>query len=90
VKLADWVLLGSTKPAGSWSAICYPTFVLFAIHSLHSEGKAYRADRSLRHELPSFAQTLRSWLRTPLDAWMSVRVYSACVILCVGRGFASG
>jgi hypothetical protein len=29
--------------------------------------------------------TLGPWFSSPLDAWMSVCVYSICVALCVGR-----
>jgi hypothetical protein len=39
--------------------------------------------RGLRHELSSPAQTLGSWVRIPLEAWMSVCVYSAFVLSCV-------
>jgi hypothetical protein len=44
----------------------------------------------LRHELPSLACTLGSWVRIPLYAWISVCVYSFCVVLCVGSGLAMG
>jgi hypothetical protein len=37
----------------------------------------------LRHELSSPAQTLRSWVRIPLEAWMSVCVYSVYMLSCV-------
>jgi hypothetical protein len=33
--------------------------------------------------------TLGSWVRNPLMAWMSVCVYSVCVVLCVGTGLAA-
>jgi hypothetical protein len=33
---------------------------------------------------------LGSWLRITLKAKISVCVYSVCVVLCVGRGFAEG
>jgi hypothetical protein len=39
--------------------------------------------RVLRHELSSPAQTLGSWVRIPLEAWMSVCVYSVFVLSCV-------
>jgi hypothetical protein len=39
--------------------------------------------RGLRHELSSSAQTLGSWVRIPMEAWMSVCVYSVCAVLCV-------
>jgi hypothetical protein len=44
--------------------------------------------RGLRHELSLLAQTLVSWVRIPLKAWMSVCVYSVFVISCVGSGLA--
>jgi hypothetical protein len=43
----------------------------------------------LRHELSSLARTLCSWVRIPLKAWISVCVYSVCVVLCVGSGLAT-
>jgi hypothetical protein len=39
--------------------------------------------RGLRHKPPSPAQTLGSWVRIPLEAWMFVRVYSVFVLFCV-------
>jgi hypothetical protein len=39
--------------------------------------------RGLRHELSSPAQTLGSWVRIPLKAWMSVCVYSVFMLSCV-------
>jgi hypothetical protein len=44
----------------------------------------------LRHELSSPARTMGSWVRIPLRTWMSVCVYSVCVVLCVGSGLATG
>jgi hypothetical protein len=35
---------------------------------------------ALRHELFSASQTLRSWVRIPLNAWMSVCIYSVFVL----------
>jgi hypothetical protein len=48
--------------------------------------------RGLRHELSSLARTLRSWVRIPLKAWMYVlcAFICVCVVLCVGRGLATG
>jgi hypothetical protein len=43
----------------------------------------------LRHEPSSPARTLRSWVRIPLEACMSVCIYSVCVVLCVGSGLAT-
>jgi hypothetical protein len=39
--------------------------------------------RCLRRELSSLAQTLGKWVRIPLEAWMSVSVYSVFVLSCV-------
>jgi hypothetical protein len=44
----------------------------------------------LRHELSSFARTLGSSVRIPLKEWMSMCVYSVCVVLCVGSDLATG
>jgi hypothetical protein len=44
----------------------------------------------LKHELSSPAWTLGCWVRIQLDAWMSVCVYSVCVVLCVGRDPTTG
>jgi hypothetical protein len=38
----------------------------------------------LRQELSSTAQTLRSWVRIPLEAWMSVRLFRVRVVVSVG------
>jgi hypothetical protein len=40
--------------------------------------------RGVRHELSAPARTLGSWVRIPLETWMSVCVYSVCVVLCDG------
>jgi hypothetical protein len=42
----------------------------------------------LKNELSSPARTLGLCVRIPLEAWMSVCVYSVCVVLCVGSGLA--
>jgi hypothetical protein len=39
--------------------------------------------RGLRHELSSLGRTMRLRVCIPLDAWMSVCVYSVFVLLCV-------
>jgi hypothetical protein len=41
----------------------------------------------MRHELSSLARTLVSWVRIPLDAWMSVYIYS---IFVLDTGLATG
>jgi hypothetical protein len=42
------------------------------------------------HELSSPAQTLGSWVRIPLEAWMCMRLFYLSVVLCVGSGLATG
>jgi hypothetical protein len=39
--------------------------------------------RGLRHEPFAPVRTLGSWVRIPLEAWMSVCVYSVFVLFCV-------
>jgi hypothetical protein len=46
--------------------------------------------RGLRHEPFWTARTVGTWIRIPLEAWMSVCVYSVYVVLCVGSGLATG
>jgi hypothetical protein len=46
--------------------------------------------RGLGHELSSPAQTLGLWVQIPLEAWMSVRLFCVCAVLCAGRGLATG
>jgi hypothetical protein len=48
------------------------------------------AERSEARVLFSAAGALGSWFRIPLEAWMCVRVFLCCVVLCVGRGLALG
>jgi hypothetical protein len=43
-----------------------------------------------RHEPSSPARTLGSWVRMPLEEWMSVCVYSVFVLSCVGSDLATG
>jgi hypothetical protein len=42
-----------------------------------------------KHEPSSPARTLGSWVRIPLEAWMSVCVYCVFALSCVGSGFAT-
>jgi hypothetical protein len=46
--------------------------------------------RDLRHELSLPARTLGSCFRIPLEAWMTVCVYSVCAVLCVDSGLETG
>jgi hypothetical protein len=47
--------------------------------------------RGPRNKLSSLVRTRGSWVRIPLEAWMSVCVYwMFCVVLCVGSGLVTG
>jgi hypothetical protein len=47
--------------------------------------------RGLSHELSSLARILGSWVRIPLEAWISVHAFILFyVVLCVGNGLATG
>jgi hypothetical protein len=46
-------------------------------------GQIKKESRGLRHELSSPTQILGSWVRIPLNIWMSVCVYSVFVLFCV-------
>jgi hypothetical protein len=46
--------------------------------------------RGPRHEMPSPAQTLGSWVRTPLGVRLSVRISPVFVLSGVGSGIATG
>jgi hypothetical protein len=46
--------------------------------------------RGLKHGLSSLTLTLGSWVRIPLKAWMSVRLFGVYVFLCLGGGLATG
>jgi hypothetical protein len=43
----------------------------------------------LRHELSLFVRTLGTWVQIPLKAWISVLVYSVCIVLCKSSGLAT-
>jgi hypothetical protein len=60
--------------------------IVEAYHCLEPIAVAARS----KHELSPLARTLGSWVRIPLEAWMSVCVYSVCVVLRVGSGLATG
>jgi hypothetical protein len=67
-----------------WSLfLCYSIQIIWftMIHSCWSQWPC-----GIRHKPFSPAQTLVSWVRIPLKAWMSVCAYS----LCVGNGLVTG
>jgi hypothetical protein len=41
--------------------------------------------RDLRHELTSLARALGSWVRNPLEAWMSVFILCLCYVAALRR-----
>jgi hypothetical protein len=53
--------------------------------SLHT-GKSITVAAGLRLEISSSAGTLCSWVRIPLNPWMSVYIYSVSVLV---RGLAT-
>jgi hypothetical protein len=66
--------------------------VNWIILKYHIWSRRSQWQRGLRHELASLAQTLGSWVRIPLKAWMSVlRTFILfLVVLCVCRGLING
>jgi hypothetical protein len=67
------------------TAKCF--FVVLPILCFHIKGKW---PRGLRRDTTSPAQTLGLRVRFPLEAWMSVCLYSVFVLSCVGSGLATG
>jgi hypothetical protein len=67
--------------------LCPTTVVCMCFSLAYGTLCRSRWPRGLRYELSSLARTLGSWVRIPLEAWLSV--FSAFV-LCVGRGLAMG
>jgi hypothetical protein len=61
--------------------LCYVSFLQICLTKHHST-KMCRSQwpRDLRHELSSLARKLRSWVRIPFEAWMSVCVDSVFVL----------
>jgi hypothetical protein len=54
---------------------------------VHINWRRSQWPRGLRHEPSSLARTLGSWVRIPLEVWMSVCVYSVFVL---GSGLETG
>jgi hypothetical protein len=70
-----------TEEGYVWSEKCY----LNIINTHQSQWH-----RGLRHEPSSPARTRGPLVRIPVEAWMFVCVYSVCVFVYVGIGFATG
>jgi hypothetical protein len=87
---SNWVL----GEGGFLVVICLSIFgYLLVLNYFSSRYRPYCPSlwpRGLKHERFSLARTLGSWVRIPLKAWTSACVYSIYVVLCVGRGLATG
>jgi hypothetical protein len=54
-------------------------------------GRRSQWPRDLRHEPSPPSRTLGSWVRIPIEAWMSVvHLLCVCVVVCVVSGLATG
>jgi hypothetical protein len=64
----------------------------YAPISSQQSGQTRRSQwpRGLRHEPSPPTRTLGSWVRIPLEAWMSVCIYSVCAVLYIGSGLTTG
>jgi hypothetical protein len=56
------------------------------IHACYCHASRSQWPRGLRHEISSLARTLGSWVRIPLETWMSAFI----LCLCAGSGLAIG
>jgi hypothetical protein len=70
-----------------WYCAAWPGIVLQGMGTYSYEYRVVIAGHNgrvvLRHEPSSPARTLRSWVRIPLETWMSVCVYPVFVLFCV-------
>jgi hypothetical protein len=73
MELISWV-----QEISSLKQFVFSIFIETGAPSYRSQSR-----RGLRHELSSPAQTMGLWARIPLEAWMSVCVYSVFVPSCV-------
>jgi hypothetical protein len=53
------------------------------LNDLRDKHSRWQCPRGLRHQLSSPAWTLGSWVRIPLEAWMSVCAFILFVLSCV-------
>jgi hypothetical protein len=59
------------------------SYLFLCIRNRNSQSQKQRC---LRHEMSLLSQTLVSWVRIPLETWMSVIISDVSVLTCVGRG----
>jgi hypothetical protein len=71
------------------SCVCVCAFIFAYIYIYIYIQRRSQWLRGLRHEPSSPARTLGLWVRIRFRAWMSLYVYSVCVVLCVGSGLAT-
>jgi hypothetical protein len=73
-----------------WNGVVYNYQHWYSYIMLNRNYGRSQWPRGLRHELHLPALTLGSWVRIPLEAWMTVRLFCVCGVLCVGSSFATG
>jgi hypothetical protein len=69
--------------AGFALVLSAPMHVLFTFVLHITRLSRSQWPRGLRHELSSLAQPLGSWIRIPLEVWISVCIHSVFVMFCV-------
>jgi hypothetical protein len=72
--------VGLQRNLWNYTISCYHGNELLIIILLHARKCRSQWPRGIRHQLSSLARTLGSWVRIPLEAWMSV----------LGSGLATG
>jgi hypothetical protein len=75
----------NTKVQVLFIELCVLQLCISLMQTIHDAFKGRRNiisrsqwPRGLRQEQSSLARTLGSWVRIPLEAWLSVCVYSVC------------
>jgi hypothetical protein len=67
----------------------YQTLIFLNIISVVGLQTRSQWPLSLRHELSSPFQTLGSWVRIPHEAWVYMRLFCVCDVLCTDTGLAT-
>jgi hypothetical protein len=74
---------GELRCRSQWGVTLPITVVSYATDHSGELGCRSQWPRGLRPELSSPVRTLGSWVLIPLEAWMSLCVYSVFMLLCV-------